>query len=285
MTARDYEIRLEGVRAFGRHGVLASERRGGQEFVVDARLSLTREPSDDLATTVDYAALAEALVADVARDPVDLLETLADRLLATCLARPGVRAATVTVHKPAAPIPVPFADVSVTVGGAAVRRAVLSLGANLGDREATLRDAVGRLAALEGVRVTAVSPVYETAPVGGVPQPDYLNLVVLADVALAPETLLARTQAIEAELGRVRDVRWGPRTLDIDLVACGEERRDGPALTLPHPRAHERAFVLVPWSDADPDAVLPDRGPVAALVAAADTRGVRRVPQIRIEVP
>ena len=107
-------IRLTGVRATGYHGVFAFERREGQDFVVDAEL-LVRRPnlSDDLTTTVDYGGLADALVADVERDPVDLIETLAGRLAETCLANPLVERVTVTVHKPNAPISVPFGDVTV----------------------------------------------------------------------------------------------------------------------------------------------------------------------------
>lgn len=132
--------------------------------------------------------------------------------------------------------------------------AVLSLGSNLGDRLHWLR--VG-LAELEPL---AVSRVWETAPWGGVEQPDYLNVVALCPWDAAE----AWRRAVRAETaaGRVRDVRWGPRTLDVDVVwADGSD----PALELPHPRAAERAFVVVPWLDVDPDAVLPGHGPVAAL--------------------
>lgn len=108
-------ITLTGVRAMGHHGVFDFERRDGQEFVVDAELDVRRPSTDDdLATTVDYGGLAAALVADVERDPVDLIETLAGRLADTCLATPLVERATITVHKPNAPIAVPFADVTVT---------------------------------------------------------------------------------------------------------------------------------------------------------------------------
>jgi len=142
--------------------------------------------------------------------------------------------------------------------------AVLSLGSNLGDRLAHLRAGV---AVLEPV---AVSPVYETAPWGGVDQDDFLNVVVLCDYD-ADEAWRRAVRAEEQE-GRVRDVRWGPRTLDVDVVVA-----DGsdPALVLPHPHAHERAFVLVPWLDVDPDAVLPGHGRVADL--PADRSVVRRV--------
>ena len=124
----------------------------------------------------------------------------------------------------------------------------------------------------------AVSPVYETVPAGGPPQPDYLNAVLLARTTLASRTLLDRLHQVEAAFDRVRMVRWGPRTLDIDIISVAGEVSAGPELTLPHPRAHERAFVLAPWHDVDPDAVLPDHGPVTALLAGTDRSGIRRFP-------
>jgi 2-amino-4-hydroxy-6-hydroxymethyldihydropteridine diphosphokinase len=153
---------------------------------------------------------------------------------------------------------------------------VLALGSNLGDRQDILQGAVDAIVGLPGVRVTAVSPVYETVPVGGPAQPDYLNAIVLADAARPARELLDRLHEIEAAFDRVRVVRWGPRTLDIDVVDFGGERSDDPGLTLPHPRAHERAFVLGPWRDVDPDAALPGHGPVAELLAKADRSGLRR---------
>jgi 2-amino-4-hydroxy-6-hydroxymethyldihydropteridine diphosphokinase len=153
---------------------------------------------------------------------------------------------------------------------------VLALGSNLGDRQDILQGAVDAIVGLPGVRVTAVSPVYETVPVGGPAQPDYLNAIVLADAARPARELLDRLHEIEAAFDRVRVVRWGPRTLDIDVIDFGGERSDDPELTLPHPRAHERAFVLGPWRDVDPDAALPGRGPVAELLAEADRSGLRR---------
>ena len=144
--------------------------------------------------------------------------------------------------------------------------AVLSIGSNLGDRLARLRLAV------QVLEPYAASAVYETAPVGGVEQDDFLNAVLLCDLDAA--AAWTRAQRAEAAAGREREVRWGPRTLDVDLVLA-----DGPvpdALVLPHPRAHERAFVLLPWTDLDPGAVLPGHGPVAELLSTLDTTGVRR---------
>lgn len=160
-------------------------------------------------------------------------------------------------------------------------RAVLSLGANLGDRLATMQAAVDALAARVGV--VAVSPVYETEPVGGVAQPEFLNAVVLVDTDLPPRDLLTLALEVEHAAGRVRGERWGPRTLDVDLVAYGEVTSDDPAVTLPHPRAHERAFVLRPWLDVEPDATLP-QGRVADLLGSA-AGGVRRAAGLALRVP
>lgn len=137
--------------------------------------------------------------------------------------------------------------------------AYLGLGSNVGDRLAHLQGAVDRLAATEGIVVVAVSNVYETAPVGGPPQPDHLNAVVAVDTVLGPYELLAAAQACERAAHRVRLERWGPRTLDVDVLVYGDVRLDDPVLTLPHPRMHERGFVLVPLADVAPGLVPGER--------------------------
>lgn len=159
------------------------------------------------------------------------------------------------------------------------RPVVLALGSNLGDRMGLLREAVAGLAALDGMTVESVSPVYETVPVGGPPQGEYLNAVVLGVTELSRLALLTRALRLEALAGRVRTQPMGPRTLDIDVITVGGEVFSDTVLTLPHPRAHERAFVLVPWLDADPAAVLPGKGAVADLVRQLPVdavAGVRR---------
>jgi 2-amino-4-hydroxy-6-hydroxymethyldihydropteridine diphosphokinase len=166
--------------------------------------------------------------------------------------------------------------------GPAVKRdasCVLALGSNLGHRLDILQGAVDAVAGLPEVHVIAVSPVYETVPVGGPEQPDYLNAVLLARTTLAPRDLLAALHEVEAAFDRVRLVHWGPRTLDIDIITYEGALSEDPELTLPHPRAHERAFVLAPWHDVDPDGVLPGYGGVAALLAATGDAGVRRSTQ------
>jgi 2-amino-4-hydroxy-6-hydroxymethyldihydropteridine diphosphokinase len=136
-----------------------------------------------------------------------------------------------------------------------VSRAYLGLGSNLGDRLGNLQLAVDALAARDDVAMIAVSRVYETAPVGGPEQDDYLNAVAAVETELSPRQLLGVAQAIEQQAGRVRTVRWGPRTLDVDVLLVGDERVDEPDLQVPHPRLHERAFVLVPLHDLAPGLV------------------------------
>ncbi|QCB94622.1 2-amino-4-hydroxy-6-hydroxymethyldihydropteridine diphosphokinase [Cellulomonas shaoxiangyii] len=467
------QIRLEGIRATGYHGVFAHERREGQTFVADVVVHLdTRRAAatDDLAHTLNYGTLAEHVAAVLAGDPADLIETVAERIAATVLVQPHVHAVDVAVHKPQAPITVPFGDVVVSIrrdrtklpaaepyrpstgeprrapagprqpllhpptaplpvtpapgvavtteaadlprdpaelpvelpggvevgpdgsgplvvapaptgavptgvlpavaagaasppaglpvhggprhepdhagageGGAPAHddasadartqllppvrdeqpayppqdprpepfadahtqlmppvdddvvegdvlsdeldrapatavETVLALGANLGPAQETLRRAVSDLAAVPGLEIVAVSPLARTASVGGPEQPDYLNAVVLARTTLAPRELLRAVHAVEHRHGRERLERWGPRTLDIDIVVHGTTLAVADDLELPHPRAHERAFVLEPWAQVDPEAVLPGLGggPVARLAATAPDRdGVR----------
>ena len=167
-------------------------------------------------------------------------------------------------------------------------RVVLAVGSNLGDRLGTLQGCVQAIGGLPDTDVLAISPVYETDPVGGPDQPDYLNAVLIVATGLGPPGLLAATQGIEAEFGRVRGQgteRFGPRTLDIDIISYDEEMSGDPVLTLPHPRAHQRAFVLAPWHDIDARASLPGRGPVAELLAGLDRRGVRRQPGLVLGPP
>ena len=157
-----------------------------------------------------------------------------------------------------------------------IRRCVLAIGSNLGDRMGSLQGAVNSLADTPEVWLTAVSPVYETeavdAPEGS---KKFLNAVILIDTTLSARTLLERALAVEDAFGRERTgVRGEPRTLDVDLVVVGDRRANDEDLVLPHPKAHERAFVLAPWRDVEPDAELPDFGPVAKLLEQVGDQGI-----------
>lgn len=153
------------------------------------------------------------------------------------------------------------------------RRAVLSLGANLGDRVATIDAAVRALEAIDGIRTIARSGPWESPswhPDGEGLSPDYVNIVLIVGTQLEPLDLLDALQAVEDALGRTRDRRWSDRTIDIDIVSVGEIEHAEDRLVLPHPRAHERQFVLQPWLEVDPHAALPGHGPVAELADYAD---------------
>jgi 2-amino-4-hydroxy-6-hydroxymethyldihydropteridine diphosphokinase len=166
---------------------------------------------------------------------------------------------------------------TMTGGMRPIRQAVLSIGSNLGDRIGRLQGAVAALEDTPEVTVVAVSSVYETEPVGG---PDgagkFLNAVVLIDTTLTVHTLLDRAFAIEAAFGRTRNNPGDPRTLDVDLIVVGERIANDEDLVLPHPRAHERGFVLVPWAEIDPEGEIPGKGFVLDLVGGVDVSGVKR---------
>ncbi|RNI21695.1 2-amino-4-hydroxy-6-hydroxymethyldihydropteridine diphosphokinase [Flexivirga caeni] len=280
------------------HGVLAHEKLEPQRFFVDITIEcdVSRAgSSDDLGHTISYAEIAQDAERIMTQPPVDLIEHLAEQVAASVLQRVAAEAVEVTVHKPDAPAGVAFADFGLAGPSVSVRReqhrpVVIALGANLGHRVRTLESAMRALGRVGGLDLLEVSGLFETAPVGGPAQPDYLNAVAVGTTRLAPWTLLDRLHEIEAGRGRTREIRWGARTLDLDLIQVGDPaagddlRFHTDELTLPHPRAAERAFVLQPWLDADPQAQLRVGRlvvPVAELLRAADTTGIRVGPQWR----
>ncbi|GAA1487061.1 2-amino-4-hydroxy-6-hydroxymethyldihydropteridine diphosphokinase [Brachybacterium fresconis] len=273
-------IEVTGIRAWGHHGVLAAEKELGQQFVVDVTLHLWTAPAgrtDALSRTVDYAEVAAAVAEEIGGGPHDLVETLAESIatrILTGTGHPLVRRVGVRVHKPAAPVGRPVGDVAITIErDAAPIPAVLALGTNLGDRESHLVGALELLADTDGIEIAWTGPVLETAPVGGPDgQGTYLNSALGVLTTLGPFELLEAAHRAERAARRERLMRWGPRTLDVDVITYGELRSDDEELTLPHPRAHQRAFVLGPWHAARPSAELPGHGPVAALLAAAADR-------------
>ena len=308
------ELSVCGIECFGHHGVFDAERRDGQTFVVDLTLGVdtsTAAASDDLRDTVDYGSLVASVQAAVETDPVDLIETLAQRIAGVCLLDNRVEWARVTVHKPDAPIRATFSDVVLTITRKReradvtetpnphiidadtltgemrpIRQAVLALGSNLGERFAALQGAVDAIADTPDVWVTAVSGVYESAAVDAPEDSgDFLNAVMLIDTTLPASRLMERALAVEDAFDRMRsEVRNAPRTLDVDLIAVGDSRSDEETLRLPHPRAHQRPFVLRPWLDIDPDAVLLDSGPVAELLEHTDESGMKLRDDLTLEL-
>ena len=143
-------------------------------------------------------------------------------------------------------------------------KTVIALGSNLGDSKSIFSDAIIQIG--KSVEVQSISKFYETIPVGGPEQPNYLNAVLIGDTQMPPLELLTQLQSIENGAGRAREERWGPRTLDLDLIIYGDLLMKEELLTLPHPRAHERSFVLEPWVEIDPQAVLPGYGKIGVLL-------------------
>jgi|GEM_PF-47340 len=276
-------VRISGVSAMGCHGVYPEEHSTPQRFVVDIAMEVDVRAGwqhDALESTISYGDAARDAVAVITGEHVDLIETLAQRIADRILAR-GALCVEVTVHKPDAPVDVPFTDASVTLrrrgplldDDAGIRHAVVALGANLGKRRATLDHAIALIRELD-VHVTAVSPFMLTkaqiAP-GQAPQPDYLNAVLALDTALSPLQLLDELQRIEVRCGRVRHGRWSARRVDIDIIDFAGIDSDYPRLLLPHPRAAWRLFVLEPWARIEPDASLggvPIRERIGRLYAA-----------------
>lgn len=287
-------IVLQGLSARGHHGVLDFEKADGQDFVVDVILDVDLRRagrSDVLAHTVNYAEVAADVVSLITGPSLNLIEALADQIAAAALRRPLVQAVEVTVHKPHAPVGVPFGDVLVRVERHRDEPVVIALGANLGGVQSTLESAVRALADVDGLQISAVSELFETDPVGGPEQPVFLNAVVLARTRLAAFALLTELHSIEAARGRLRETRWGARTLDLDLIQYGDPGSGSelisldPEIMLPHPRAHQRAFVLAPWRALDAEAQLrvgEALVPVSELLERADSAnpgGVRPGPR------
>lgn len=166
-----------------------------------------------------------------------------------------------------------------------LRRTAFALGSNLGDRLEFLQAAVDTLTDSSEIVPVAVSPVYESEPVGTPDgSPKFLNAVLVVDTTLSPRSLMERAQSTETAYGRTRDVPNGPRTLDIDVLAVGDVTSDDDDLHVPHPRLAERAFVLIPWADVDPDFSVPGLGRVVELSSAVDATGVRRLDEA-LEIP
>lgn len=318
-------IELTGIKARGFHGVFDFEKREGQDFIVDVNVLTAHldvaAVNDDLNHTVDYALIAKAVTDRITGEPFDLIEalawTIAGDIYDLCVqklpqqAGDGVQVM-VTVHKPHAPIDAEFSDVSVTVHRQPAFQAppahtpslygrgfggwgVVSVGANVGDARAAVAGALDALDGHPSITVEKRSSLYVSAPVGGIEQDDFINATAVVSTKLSAQELLAVCQGIELAYGRTRDVRWGPRTLDMDLIrfvpsapetpwaaddARCELQQEDPLLTLPHPEAHNRAFVLVPWAEISPNATVHVDGQVVSIndrIRQLGPQGVERV--------
>jgi len=257
-------IELAGIRAVGTIGLLPEERVRAQPFEIDLVIEVdVREAgrTDDLEYSVDYGVAIELATKVIENEPTLLLERVATRITEEVLGLARVEAVEVVVRKLRPPVPQDIASTGVRVRRTQAdlrtrpretTTAYVALGSNLGDRRDHLRHGVRSLPG-----VSAVSHLYETEPVGGPEQGAYLNLVVELATDLYPWELLDRCLAIEAGAGRERSVRWGARTLDLDVLLWGDARIESERLTVPHPRMWERRFVLAPLNDLAPQ-LLPE---------------------------
>ena len=252
-------IRIENLEIRAFHGVLPEEKVLGQKFLLTIEMGLDLHPagsSDHLELSVSYSEVARGVTRIFETARYDLIETGADAV-ARCilLTWPLVRAVSVCVKKPWAPVGLPLETVSVTVRRA-WHRAYVALGSNLGDREAVFQSALHALET-EDTHVKKVSAFHDTKPIGFVEQPVFLNGAIELETLMTPHELLERLQTTENAHGRTRTQRWGPRTLDLDLLLYDDVISDHQDLVLPHPRMLERKFVLQPLCEIAPWVVHP----------------------------
>ncbi|GBU15995.1 MAG: hypothetical protein COT28_12530 [Methylobacterium sp. CG08_land_8_20_14_0_20_71_15] len=285
-------ILVTRLAVFARHGVLPEEEVLGQRFYVslDCGLDLSEAGrTDDVSHTVSYADLA-ALALDIAGNRrFRLIEALAEAIAAAILSGfPAIETVRVRVDKPSAPVPAILDGVSVeifrgrgTARGAPVAaglatRAYLGIGSNIGDKAARLDAAVERLSRYPGIRVVARSHDYRTPPWGDTDQDWFLNGALAVETDLSPHALLTACLSVEAAMGRVRERRWGPRVIDIDVLHYEGAQVDDARLVLPHRFVRERAFVLVPLAEIAPDLTIGGER-VADALAKLDRGGIERV--------
>lgn len=253
-------ITVKGLKVTACHGVLPEEKINPQPFVFDIDMdcdTTAAAKSDDVNLTVNYAAVCELVASFCKENCFNLIEKLAyGAAYKIAETFPLVKAVEVTVHKPEAPVGLPFDDISVT---ARVERntVILSLGSSEGDKKAALDGAIRALNALDGIKVLKVSDYIETEPYGGAAKNKFLNCALTAECLISPRELLDNIHLIESSFGRVRDTRWGDRTLDIDIVFFGNKIIAEEGLCVPHPDYKNRAFVLTPLKQIVPGFVCP----------------------------
>lgn len=254
------DISVKGLKVTACHGVFAEEKTAPQPFVFDIGIECDTSAaaaSDDVNLTVNYAEVCGLITAFCKENCFNLIERLAYGAAYLIVEKyKNVSAAEVTVHKPEAPVNLPFGDISVT---ARVERntVILSLGSSEGDRKFTLDGAIKALDCTQGVNVLNVSDYIETEPYGGAAKNSFLNCAVKAECLLSPRGLLNVIHKIENDFGRVRKTRWGDRTLDMDIVFFGNKIIAEEGLCVPHPDYTNRAFVLTPLKQIVPDFVCP----------------------------
>lgn len=252
-------IKIRGLEISAKHGVYGFEKTSEQRFVIDADMYADfygAAKTDDLNATVNYSAACTAIIDTVRGNTFNLIETLAYACAGTLMDAFPLLGVKLTVYKPEAPMKIKFGTVGVTAE-LGRERVFLSLGSSEGDRKAYLDRGLKLLGETHGIRVERVSSYIETPPFGGAARNMFLNCAAEISTYLPPARLLEEIHRIEAECGRKRLVRWGDRTLDIDIIFYGRRIIEEDNLSVPHPRYAEREFVIRPLKEIAPEFVCP----------------------------
>ena len=253
-------IIIENLNVFAHHGVYPEETRDGQNFYVNAVLYTDTKKagySDELEDSTNYGEVCQEIHCFLTEHTYKLLEAAAEKLAEYLLQTfPLIQELTLEIRKPEAPIPLPFESVSVKIHRG-WNRAFIALGSNIGDRQAYIGNALKHLGEDGNIRNIRVSTLIETKAYGGVEQEDFLNGVLECETLYSPERLLLRLQEEEQLAQRKREIHWGPRTLDLDILFYEDEVWDKAHLTIPHPDMINRDFVLKPMSELAPNFVHP----------------------------
>lgn len=253
-------INIKNLEIFANHGLLPAENALGQKFVISASLFTDIRHagrSDDLTMSLDYSEVCRLISDYVTGNTFKLIETVIEGIAEMLLtAYPSLQKVWLELKKPWAPVAMHLETVSVEIERSR-HIAYIALGSNMGDMDAHLRFAIDRLNSAHGCRVLAVSDFIRTAPYGGVEQDDFLNGCLKLDTLLPPHELLNLLHEIEHAAGRVRDIHWGPRTLDLDIIFYDDIVMSDNALRIPHIEAHKRDFVLSPLCELAPNMLHP----------------------------
>ncbi len=253
-------ICIRELEVYAHHGVFAEETRLGQKFFVNADLSMQLRKAgteDDLSLSTDYGQVCQTIYHFLTEHTYRLLEAAAEHLAERLLLDfPGIRELTLEIRKPAAPIPLPVSSVSVSIARG-WKRAVIACGSNMGEKERYLQEAIDKIAGDIKCRLLCSADQIVTKPYGGVEQDEFVNGAFLIETLYEPEELLTFLNRLEAEAGRERVIRWGPRTLDLDIIFYENRVVRSARLTIPHPDMQNRIFVLAPLAQIVPEWVHP----------------------------
>lgn len=250
------EIRIDNLEVYAYHGVAPEEKQNGQFFYVNAVLYTDIRPAgleDDLSLSTNYGEICHFINNWMKETVYDLIEAVAEQLAEQILLNFGaINALDLEIRKPKAPVGLPFESVSVRISRS-WHQVYLSLGSNMGDREALLRQGIDSLSEHPLIQVQQEASILETEPYGGVEQGRFLNTAVRLRTLLSPKELLRYLHEIEDAAGRAREVHWGPRTLDLDILFYDKMVYEDEELVLPHPDMENRRFVLQPLSELAPN--------------------------------